>query len=137
MKSITYNQFKSSFEQHKKVVEQISPKHCATLWYDDWYDGMLSGMLEYENQKFRFEIITDYEKQIRPRVFAVISLTAQQIEEEIYWHGLFEKHVRDDTSDKPKSEHHLFYDEYQKRTNPNYGLNYVRAWYVEGQDAIE
>ncbi len=93
---------------------------------------MLSGMLEYEKQEFRFEIITDYEKQIRPREFAIIYLTEKQIEEETYWHDLFETQVGGgDKLYKQSSEHHLFYDKYQVRTNPSYNLSYVKGWYIE------
>ena len=38
-------------------------------------DGMLSGILEHEGRKLKFEIITDYSQNTTPRTFAMIKLT--------------------------------------------------------------
>ena len=137
--SITLRQFKSSFNQVKDRVEKVRVEELTFLWFDDYYDGMLCGILEYKNQKCRFEIVTDYQQEIRPRVFAIIELSEEQIADETYWHELFEQHVgsnsislaKDTVLHRPQSEHHLFYEPYQKRPDPHYELNIVKAWYVE------
>ncbi len=127
---ITFNQLKFSFDKYKNRVKELSSDDINILWFDDYYDGVLSGLLEYENQKFKFEIITDYTQNIYPRVFAVIQLTAEQILKEIYWNKLFTTHVVDGSKVRPASEHHLFYDKYQN-ANSDYASNYVRGWFVE------
>lgn len=137
--SITLGQFKSSFSQLQDQIEKVSLEDLTVLWSDDFYDGMLSGIVEYKNQKCRFEIITDYDQGIRPRVFAIIELSEAQIADETYWHELFLQHVMNDPVSRektgviyrPQSEHHLFYEPYQKRPDPNYELCRVQAWFIE------
>lgn len=134
---ITLEQFKSSFEQLRDQIAKVRLEDVTVLWFDDFYDGMLSGIVECKNQKCRFEIITDYEQGIRPRVFAIIELSQEQIADETYWHELFLKHVIADPQSKdgahlrPQSEHHLFYEPYGKRPDPHYELCNVVAWFVE------
>ncbi|HUC82047.1 MAG TPA: hypothetical protein VMR70_14180 [Flavisolibacter sp.] len=127
--SVTFLQFKSEFNLYKNLVKKISADEIQVLWYMDFYDGMLSGMVRYEEQDCLAETITDYTQAIRPRVFAVLQLTEEQIKEANYWHSLFEKHV--DFGRKPQSEHHLFYESYQRRGDLNYEMNSVIAWYLE------
>lgn len=138
--SINLRQFKSSFDKYKNEVTKVPSKELTFLWFDHFYDGMLSGILEYKNKKCRFEIITDYEKQqIRPRIFAILELTNEQVEDENHWHQLFEQHVgchsvspgKDAVLWRPQSEHHLFYEPYQKRKKPNYKASRVIGWYGE------
>jgi len=42
-----------------KLETAFSARHFKVLWFDDYYDGMLCGILEYKNEKYRFEIISD------------------------------------------------------------------------------
>ncbi|PBQ30446.1 hypothetical protein CNR22_01250 [Sphingobacteriaceae bacterium] len=105
---------------------------------DDYYDGMLWGMLEYKSQYYRFEIITDYTTLIYPRVFAIVTLTKEQIADELFWHDLFVKHVGNHNDfigetliAKPQSEHHLFYDKFKNRPQVNYDSNIVKGWFIE------
>ncbi|HUC81745.1 MAG TPA: hypothetical protein VMR70_12570 [Flavisolibacter sp.] len=63
-------------------------------------------MLEYKYQKCRFEIVTDYQQDFRPRVFAIIELSEEQIVEETYWHEQFEKHVGNNSVSPAKDAVH-------------------------------
>lgn len=137
--SVTLNDFRSNFETYQNEVKEIALSDITFLWFDDYYDGMLEGMLAYKNKKCRFEIISDYSQETWPRIFAVFELTVEQIDKEIYWHDLFCKHVGTHNSNpftlegvvKPQAEHHLFYDNYNKRPVPNYSMNTVIGWYKE------
>lgn len=137
--TINFIDFKNAFDTHKQNILEITYDELTFLWVGDYYDGKLEGMLEYKSQKYKFEIITDYTKNIYPRTFALIILTEDEIKEEVYWNEQFEKYVGNhynyNTTDerivKPQSEHHLFYDEFNKRKNKNYNNNIVKAWYIE------
>jgi hypothetical protein len=140
---ITLKQFKESFDSYKNSVSEIAKEDLKFLWFDNYYDGMLYGMLEYEAKKYRFEIISDYTENTRPRVFAVIFMAEKQIDEETYWNKLFQKYVGNhcnlDSNEELRQEaqnlHHLFYDEYKRRDDPGYDSNIVKAWFIEKQKA--
>jgi hypothetical protein len=136
---VTFRQLKDTFDEYKSSVPKIEDSDFKVLWMDDYYDGMLVGMLEYENRKFRYEIISDFTENIRPRVFAIIELTQKQIDEELYWNNLFKKYVGNhnnfDSDEKlvqqPQTMHHFFYDKYKQRQEPNYDLNIVKGWFTQ------
>lgn len=135
---VTFEQFKNAFEKYQNQIEKIEEKDLNVLWIDDYYDGMLLGMLEYQNSKFRFEIISEGTDSINQRIFAIVALTQSQIAEETYWNNLFKENVGNhnnfDTIEElkqhPQSMHHLFYDNYKMRDSPNYNTNIVRGWFV-------
>lgn len=128
-------------KKYKNAVPDLGAADFKILWIDDYHDGILCGMLEYRNEKFRYEIITDFMENELPRVYAVIQLTEEQIKEETNWNRLFQKYVGNhnnyDTDEplkqQPAARHHLFYDEYKKRQTPNYNLNLVKAWFTQYQ----
>ena len=136
--NINFIDFKTSFDTLKHKVVEIPYDELTFLWIGDFYDGMLDGMLEYQNQKYRFEIITDYTKNIYPRLFAIIILSESEIKEEEYWNELFEKYVgnhnnlttTEDRILKPVTEFHLFYDEFKKREKKGYDTNIIKGWYI-------
>ena len=136
---VTFGEFKDAFEKHKDAIPKMEESDFKVLWMDDYYDGMLVGMLEYRDRKSRFEIITDYTENIRPRIFAIIELTQEQVNEESYWNNLFKKYVgnhnnfdsNDELKQHPQTMHHLFYNQYKQRTSPNYDLNMVKGWFVQ------
>ena len=137
--SINLKELRNSFDSYKKNIEEVNYDEITFLYIGDYYDGMLEGMLEYQSNKYRFEIITDYKKISNPRIFAIIILTEEEIKDEEYWNGQFDKYVgnhnnlttTEDNILKPSSEHHLFYDEYNKRQKNKYEYNIVKGWYIE------
>jgi hypothetical protein len=133
MGQLTLNDLRTSFEQNKGKVRQISKDKLNVLWLDGYYDGMLSGIVEHEGQKLKFEIITDYSQNTSPRTFAIINLTEKEIEEETYRHNLFKKHVADYKNKiyKPETEHNLYFDQVSKRGNLNYESSLVYGWFIE------
>jgi hypothetical protein len=136
---VTFGQFKITFEKYKNSIPKIDENAFRVLWMDDYYDGMLVGMLEFENKKFRYEIISDFAENTRPRIFAIIELTQNQIDEELYWNDLFKNNVGNHNNfdsdeelvQQPQSMHHLFYDKYKQRQEPNYDLNIVMGWFSQ------
>ena len=98
---ISLEEFKKSFDKYKNSVRKISKGDFKVLWFDDYYDGMLCGILEYEGEKLRFEIISDYiNSNIRPRLFAIIAMTENQIEEETFLQRRHEKRAGIGFADK-------------------------------------
>jgi hypothetical protein len=53
MELITLKDFSASFDDNKDRVKQITKDKLNILWFDDYYDGMLSGILEHEGQKIK------------------------------------------------------------------------------------
>lgn len=51
---ITFEQFKKEFEFFRNTVIQIHESDFGVLWINDYYDGMLTGMLEFQSKKYRF-----------------------------------------------------------------------------------
>lgn len=94
------------------------------LWWADWYDGELSGFLEYENKKCYFHmvdqlgIVSQEQNPQYYRLYAIVPLTEEEFAEESKWHDLFRKYVGWHTDylpgccgkTQPQSEHHKYYD---------------------------
>ena len=133
MGQVTLKDFRTSFDLIKGNVKQIPKDQINVLWFDDYYDGMLSGIIEHEGQKLRFEIITDYTQNIYPRTFALVNLTDVEIKEETYRHNLFIRHVADyqNKIHKPDTEHHLYFDEISKRGDLDYESSLVCGWFID------
>jgi hypothetical protein len=133
MGQLTLKEFRTSFDLNKENVKQISKDQLNVLWFDDWYDGMLSGILEHEGQKFRFEIITNYTQNIYPRSYAIIQMTEEEFKEELYRGDLFKNHVADYKNRiyKPATEHHLYFDEVSKRKQLDYEPSIIYGWFID------
>lgn len=136
---VTFKVFKDAFKNYQTSVPKIDDTELRILWMDDYWDGMLEGMLEYKNNKFRFQIITDYKEDSRPRIFAIIQLSERQIDDATEWNTLFKKYVGnhmnldsdEDLQQHPQTMHHFFYDKYKQRSRPDYDLNIVKGWFVQ------
>lgn len=64
------------------------------LWYDDYYDGPLSGLALYNNKKVWFNMKENrYDNIFHTRTFNIYELTKEQLEEEEYWHHRFRNEV--------------------------------------------
>lgn len=129
----------------KQVDNHMTP--VRMLWHSGYWDGFLSGMIEYEGERYWFETSLvggwefvgedvedeDDESVYVDRIFNVFKLTDEQMKVEDYWHGEFRKYVgvHSDYIDDDKAyngrrteknEHRMedikkFYDPYQKRTD--------------------
>ncbi len=133
MGQLTLKDFRTSFDMKKGGVKQIPKGQLNVLWVNDYYDGMLSGILEHQGQKFKFEIITDYTQNIYPRTYAIIQLTDEEYNDESYWHELFKRLVADYKNSiyKPESEHHLYFDKVSERANLDYESSVVYGWFID------
>lgn len=120
------------------------------LWHSNYWDGPLSGAVEYEGKMCFFQMAEENipgedEKPSFYRRFVILELSPEEIEEENYWHALFREHVGTHTDYehdplssgrsrahgrvKPSSEHHKFYDPYKQREHKDYTENRVLAWF--------
>lgn len=133
MRQLILKEFRESFDLNRGSVQQIPRDQLTILWFDDYYDGMLSGILEHSGQKLRFEIITDYSQNIHPRTFAIISLTEKQLDEETSRHELFKNHVGDYKNKiyRPKTEHHLYFDKISESEKSDYESSFVYGWFID------
>ena len=133
MGHLSLKDFKTSFDLNKGQVRQIPRDQLSVLWFDDYYDGMLSGILEHKRQKFRFEIITDYSQNIYPRTYVMVQLTEEEYQDELYWHDLFKKYVADYQNRiyQPETEHHLYFDQVSKRKKVDFGSSLIHGWFID------
>lgn len=121
---------------------QIPRAEAKMLWHSDFWDGPISGMLSYQGQSHWFEMIEENEDSRGTwcRRYAILKLTADQREDERYWHELFRANVGTHTDYdenevchagelRPKELHKNFYDKYKDRRHPDYLKNPVLGWF--------
>ncbi len=60
-------------------------KEIKWLWASDWYDGPLSGMVEWNEQRYWAVYFEDDDKT---RLYTLLKLTEEQQKSEEYWHEL-------------------------------------------------
>jgi hypothetical protein len=100
-------------------------KDVKLIYHSGFWDGPLSGVCEYQDKRYWFKCVHDYqdhsEKILDMRIYGVYELTPKEWENEIHWHTLFQKHVGmhteyDDAGSRsygkvgPQKDHHKFYD---------------------------
>jgi len=68
-------------------AEQMPRLAVTPLWYEDWYDGVCSGICEYEGEKLWFTWINSDEKHLR--VFAVVRINESMMAEFIRRHAIY------------------------------------------------
>jgi hypothetical protein len=73
-------------------LNNIDRQEVKLLWSYDWWDGPISGMLIYREEKCWFQLFTDSddpEVEKLPRRYLVIELSKDQLEEKEHWQNLF------------------------------------------------
>src|SRR5262249_51007607 len=120
-------------------VVEIPRAAVRVLWTDDFYDGPLSGIAEWEGRRHRFEM-TDRSTlggdEDIPRRYWLIALSPDQLQEEERWQDLFCANVWTgfDYTGRPEhraasSEHGKFYGPCAARAVPDYSKNEVVGWF--------
>jgi len=74
------------------ITEGVVP-----LWDNGYYDGPLSGVVEYKGEKHYFDLLKEYDSEkLRKKVyrtFKLYKLTPKQLESMTYWHNEFCLHI--------------------------------------------
>lgn len=65
---------------------------CVILWHENYWDGFMNGVCNYQNELHWFELKKDYSK-LPYRTFSIHIMTEEQKKWKIYWHEQFVKHV--------------------------------------------
>ena len=91
---ISINEFKSYTEKSLQKIKCLNQNQIKILWFNEFCDGPLNGILKYNQKEYGFEIVTDYTKNIYPRIFAIFSLTENEFKEEKYWNELYIKLIK-------------------------------------------
>lgn len=87
------------------------------LWYDNYYDGPLSGMAEFNDNRVWFNCIEMEDNPFQMRRFALYKMSDDELAYEEKWHTLFNKLVGYhcdygiDDNDRPKTTQEQ-HDEY-------------------------
>ena len=88
------------------------------MWFDDFYDGLLTGVVQYQNEVYRYE-----------RIFALVALTADEFKEEKYWNDLYGKLIKEQPENK--ESHKFFFEEQQQRNIINYDDRCVIGYFTQ------
>lgn len=121
-------------------IEKIDRNDVHLLWYADFWDGPINGLCLYHNKKYWFAMLADADEDMPDtsrRKFLVLELSPQQLAEEERWHELFRQKVgthcdfeEAHPKVKPKETQREFYEEYEKRSKPDYSNNSLIGWFV-------
>jgi hypothetical protein len=126
-------------------LPQLPATAITWLWFDDFWDGPLSGLVSYAQEHYWCQMIAERTAGMPSsgfyRRFVLLMLSKQELAEEIYWHDLFRRVVGTHTDGdgtsfspaklRPQEEHHLFYDKYQQRETPNRTTNICIGWFED------
>ncbi len=112
-------------------LTKVNFNEIEYLWISDYWDGARSGMIEYKNESFWFEVIQENENEDWVegewyRRFVILKLTKEQLEKEFEVHEDFQRYVGNHWDYKklnppPKFEEGKMNEFYDKH------LEYVRS----------
>ena len=116
---------------------------CRLLWPLNYWDGPISGILEYQGRHYYFDRCdeSDIEDETATwsRRYLVYELSKEEFNEEMQWHNLFREHVgthtdydehgRTNHAVRPQSEHHKYYEKAKERTPRDYTQNKIIGWF--------
>ncbi|MEN8121443.1 MAG: hypothetical protein ABFS35_13915 [Bacteroidota bacterium] len=77
-------------------LPKIDFSETENIWVSDYWDGAISGMIEYQNELYRFEMTQENEEWKEGewcRRFAILKLSEEQIEREFIVHEDFQRFV--------------------------------------------
>ena len=125
------------------AVPQVSRDSVQLLWHHDFWDGPKSGLLLYKKERCWFACVAENEGEDPAswyRRFAIVQLSAQQLEEEERWHELFRRNVdwhNDYVKElpewyeglRPREQWQAFYEPYNNRVPLDLSENEVLAWF--------
>ena len=118
------------------TLPRLQKSDYSILWADDFWDGVISGVLFHKDKEFWFDMIqenkTDDLEGGWYRRFAVVELSAEQMSHEREIHEGFRRFVGKPGAYHPKEQWHLFYDKHSEfcRTR-SFGDRIVVAWFEE------
>jgi len=118
-------------------AQQIKRSDVKLLWHSDYYDGPLSGLLLFNEEKYWFKAIDGIPGYSQN--YIVIRLTPEQLNEEEKWHKLFQDHVGSQTDYdenekrkglvKPQEMWNKFYEPRKSYIKLDISNNEVVAWF--------
>jgi len=125
-----------------RLAERVEASEVRLLWYGDYWDGPIDGLLSFRGEQCWFELVTENEGDLGEwyRRFVILRLTPERLAEEARWHDLFRKHVGthadyDENGRamrgelRPRDEWHKFYEPFQRRIPRAFSDNEVLGWF--------
>jgi len=123
-----------------RTLPQIPRADVTLLWYSDFWDGPITGLLLWRGERVWFQMIDENaEHEAWYRRFLLIRLSEQQLRDEVWWHELFRRHVGTHTdydraegdpgTVRPREQWAAFYDPYSKRAPLDLSQNEVLGWF--------
>jgi hypothetical protein len=120
------------FNVNLNDLPKIESSNYRLLWFDDFYDGDINGILLYQNKKYWYQIYSesdDEEYSDYYRRYIIIELTELQISEEEYWHTLFQEKVGYPVATQPQEMWSEFYEPNKSRKHRDFSKNIVIGWF--------
>lgn len=124
----------------KVDLRQVPRIKVKFLWHDNWWDGPLEGVCEYQGKRYWYHYHHEnYKKTAKYwRRYGVFKMTPEELAEEEKWNGLFvacvgnhfqcdENGRRNGEGVKPQHLWNEFYDAFK---------GYERPHYEEKQDRV-
>lgn len=124
----TFQHFKTSYASLKGIVPEVSEEELSFLVMTGFYDGPLEGVVEYNGKKCWYEVVSDFVSE-RTRYFALIELSEEEYQNELYWQRQFEGYVADGFTDAQKADWEKTYDVHQKQRESANTNKEVVAWF--------
>lgn len=108
-------------------IAKVDFSETENIWVSDYWDGAISGMLEYQNELFWFEMTQENEEWKEGewyRRFAIIKLSNEQIEKEFEVHEDFQRYVG------------THFDGKQLKTPPNFEEGKMNEFYDKHSEYV-
>lgn len=128
-------------------LPRLDRSQVSLLWFAEYYDGPMSGLLETGGRKYWFQAPKDYlgrydEIGDEVRHYLVIELSPEQLAEEEEWHDLFREKVGTQYDPyenvhppverylRPQEMHAEYFDAAESRTPLDLSQNRVIGWFA-------
>ena len=121
-----------SFDVNLADLPKIEGSGYKLLWFSDYYDGEINGMLLYKDRKYWYQIYSESEDEDYSdyyRRYIIIELTELEVAEEEYWYKLFQEKVGYPIATQPQEMWSEFYEPYKNRKPQDISKNRVIGWF--------
>ena len=120
------------------VLPEVNRSAVTFLWFNDFFDGPLSRLAEMNGTRYLFDMIdrSALGDEDEDRRYWLISLTDNQLDDELRWHEWFCNNVGthfDLTGRAPLPRELVdmdaFYVPFRDRVPPDYSQNDIVGWF--------
>ena len=142
----------TSWSQAYKTHPVLNKSGMKLCWHNNYWDGPISGILEYNGGRYYFDQCDEWDGVDQSgdawyRRFLLYELTKEQMDEELYFHDLFQKYVGTHTdynndgkrqigATKPRELWDNYYNEEKNRKKLDVKDNKIIGWFGSNKKNI-